>query len=189
MFSVVSPDQTVDAGDVVTLTVEAVDPEGTDILYQWRLLSSGPGVALNGVYTSTATFVAPSVGVDTVLLFEVTASDLNAGQSSAVVSVTVRADNDPPDVTVRAPASVVEGRTGHLLGRATDDWTDRSRLTYEWTQTGGPAAILNNADQARATFVAPEVDSDTTLTFQLTATDAGGAQGTAFVTATVRPAN
>jgi len=40
--------------------------------------------------------------------------------------------------------------------------------SYFWTQTGGPAVALVNANSAVATFIAPFVASAVTLSFQLT---------------------
>ena len=191
VFSMVSPDQTVNAGETVTLSASATDPEGTDILYRWEQTAPPvAGVTLDGVYTDTATFTAPSLSEETVLRFRVTASDLNSGQSTADVNITVRDDNDPPVVRARASASVVEGRTGHLVGSATDDWTPSSDLIYHWRQIGGLVLVtLNNADQARATFIAPDVTEDTILTFRLGVADSGGDWTSVRVTTTVRSAN
>lgn len=40
--------------------------------------------------------------------------------------------------------------------------------SYSWAQTGGPIVALSNANSAVATFIAPDVTSAVTLTFQLT---------------------
>ncbi len=40
--------------------------------------------------------------------------------------------------------------------------------SYSWTQTGGPSVALADANNARASFVAPSVTSDAILSFRLT---------------------
>ena len=58
--------------------------------------------------------------------------------------------------------------------------------TYTWTQASGtPTVDLVNADQATATFTAPEVASKTMLTFGVTVLDASGSPGVSR-TASVR---
>ncbi len=81
------------------------------------------------------------------------------------------AANQPPvadagdDIHVRAGENVV------LDGSDSYD-PDGDALTYDWQQSGGGSAVtLEDADSARATFVAPQADSDVTLTFSLTVGD------------------
>jgi len=59
-------------------------------------------------------------------------------------------------------------------------------LSYQWSQVGGlPIVGLNNADSAVATFIAPTVNSDALLQFQLTVTDPGGLSDSATTTVTI----
>ena len=82
------------------------------------------------------------------------------------------------DLTVPAGARVVLDGTG----------ADRpgTRLTYAWTQTGGPTVRLDDATSATPPFVAPSVSSSTALTFSLTVSD-GTNRDTDTVTVTVLP--
>jgi hypothetical protein len=61
---------------------------------------------------------------------------------------------------------------------------DGGPLTYQWVQTGGLAVTLNGANTAQPTFTTPTMD--TTLTFQLTVTDACGATASDTVQITVQ---
>ncbi|MFC5368856.1 malectin domain-containing carbohydrate-binding protein [Salinirubrum litoreum] len=58
-------------------------------------------------------------------------------------------------------------------------------LTYSWTQTGGPDVTLSDASAAQPTFTAPDVDSETTLTFEVSVSD-GSATDTDTVSVTVQ---
>jgi hypothetical protein len=91
----------------------------------------------------------------------------------------VLADADAgPDQTVN------EGDTVYLDGsRSTpedDDEDDDDKIqSYLWEQVKGkPKVILTEADQAIASFIAPEVSRDRRLTFKLTVRFASGSKDT-----------
>ena len=94
--------------------------------------------------------------------------------------------NTPPTAYAGDDFTVVARELGTLRGRGTD--ADGHVTGYAWTQTPRPTVTLSGASTAVATFTAPETDVETTLTFQLTVTDNGGATHTNDVRATVLPA-
>lgn len=65
-----------------------------------------------------------------------------------------------------ADQTVVSGDVVTLDG--SNSQPSGSIKSYSWAQTGGPAVALSNANNARATFVAPIVVSGADLTFRLT---------------------
>ncbi len=58
--------------------------------------------------------------------------------------------------------------------------------SYAWTQTGGPSVTLADANQARASFVAPSVTSDEILSFRLTVVNQTNQADTDTTLVTVR---
>jgi hypothetical protein len=62
-------------------------------------------------------------------------------------------------------------------------------LAYQWTQTAGASVGLSNATTATPTFVAPQVASNATLTFELTVDDGVAGTATDAVDVTVTPSN
>src|SRR5919206_2359709 len=85
-----------------------------------------------------------------------------------------------PDLTVDKGALVI------LDGSASHD-RDHDPLAFAWTQTGGPAVMLNDANAARATFTAPSnLVGDTSMFFRLTVTDKVGLTDSAVEKVTIR---
>ena len=66
------------------------------------------------------------------------------------------------------------------------DDSDGTVENFSWMQTGGTPVALTGAETRSASFIAPEVESDESLMFQLTVTDDDGASATDTVTITVR---
>ena len=96
-----------------------------------------------------------------------------------VIASRVLADADAgPDQTVN------EGDTVFLDGSSStpeddDDDDDDKIQSYLWEQVKGkPKVILTGADQAIASFIAPEVSRDRRLTFKLTVRFASGSKDT-----------
>jgi MYXO-CTERM domain-containing protein len=96
-------DQTVAGGATVTLTGTVTD---TDVITTEWTLVSGPPVVLTGADTLTATFTAPIVTEETVLVFRLSATDAITTVSDEV-QVTISADPTPdagtPDAGTPSP--------------------------------------------------------------------------------------
>ena len=91
-----------------------------------------------------------------------------------------------PTADAGVDRSVTEGDDVTLYGTGSSD-PEGTSLTYEWSQTGGPDVSLSGADTATPGFTAPDVDSPTGLTFELTVTDEQGNSDTDAVVVTVVP--
>lgn len=97
--------------------------------------------------------------------------------------------NQPPIVNAGSDATVNEGVTVQLNGSASTD-PNNSSLTYQWTQTAGPAVTLTNATSAYPTFVAPTgLTHDQALTFQLVVNDGTFSSSADLVNIMVHAAN
>lgn len=94
-------------------------------------------------------------------------------------------ENSAPNARVMANFDVFIGDSVSLSGTQSSD-SDGSIASYAWAQTAGtPAVTIENADTATASFIAPDVATDTELTFQLTVTDNEGATDTATLIVSV----
>ena len=163
-------DQAVQAGDTVTLNgTGSSDPDtGDAIAYSWSQ-TSGATVALSNPSSASPTFTAPST--NSTLVFELIVTDTGSLTDTDAVTVTVTAvpTNNPPTVDAGPDQTVSEGDTVTLSGTASDP--DDDPLTYLWTHDLSLAITLANSTALSTTFTAPQVSSNTTVTFTLTADD------------------
>ena len=180
-------DQTVAAASAVMLSGSgSADSDGSIAAYQWRQIA-GPAVTLSGADTVQASFTAPDAGSGSpALLFELTVTDNGGLSATDRVIVNVSSTNAAPAADAGPGQTAEEGSTVTLTAAGSSD-PDDGISGYRWTQTGGsPAVTLSDPGSAQPTFVAPAVDgSGTSLTFQLTVTDAGGLKSDSAVTVTV----
>jgi hypothetical protein len=100
------------------------------------------------------------------------------------VQTVAAVDNQPPTADAGADQTVDEGTTVQLNASGSTD-PDADMLGYSWTQTAGPTVQLDIQDTATPTFTAPQVDSETTVTFDVTVSD-GQASDTDTVNVSVQ---
>jgi chitinase len=162
------------------------DTDGSISSYLWKQ-TAGPTVTLGAANTARATFTAAQVTADTALSFQLTVTDNQGASASDTVVVTVKnvtTGNAAPLAQAGLDRTVTENTLVNLAGSGTD--SDGTIASYRWTQTAGPAAMLNTPNAANANFTAPLVSSNITLTFRLTVTDNQGATGSDDLSITVR---
>ncbi|RKG54971.1 histidine kinase [Corallococcus sp. AB011P] len=184
---------TVNERDTTPVTLDASGSTDADVIhantltYSWaRTGGTTPAVTLTNATRAKATFLAPEVTADTQLNFTVTVTDSSGARSTKAVAVTVKNVDRAPVANAGADFDADARSTVTLTGSGTD--ADGTAVTYLWEQTGGTDVTLTDADQATATFTAPDVNTATELTFKLTVTS-GGQSGTDLVNVTVRKAN
>ncbi|WP_435361659.1 malectin domain-containing carbohydrate-binding protein [Haloarchaeobius sp. DFWS5] len=95
--------------------------------------------------------------------------------------------NQPPVADAGTNITVEEGDSVSLnAGASSDPDGDDNALGYTWTQLSGtPDGLLDMSDSAQVSFTAPEVDADSTYTFEVLVDD-GDATDTDTVTVTVQ---
>ena len=161
------PDQTVDEGDAVTLSGTASDSDNDPLTYMWTH-DSALSITLADDTAISTTFTAPAVTQDTTIIFTLAVSD-DADSVTDTVSVTIT-NNTPPTVEAGPDQTVDEGATVTLSGTVSDD-DPEDALTYEWTHDSALAIAITGSDSASASFAAPDVAANTTITVTLTVND------------------
>jgi tetratricopeptide (TPR) repeat protein len=186
------------------------DPDNNDVItsYKWQQIAGSPVIELNDPNAPTSSFIAPDVTSDTTFTFELTVTD-GKGQS-AEDSVQVTVEPKPPTPTPpesksqpasqfppnNAPIAVAgmdrtvnAGSLVSLDGSSSRDPDNNDKITsYKWQQTSGtPQIKLTNSGSVNPIFIAPDVTSDTTFTFELTVTDGKGQSAEDSVQVIVQP--
>jgi hypothetical protein len=157
-------------------------------------------VPISNPTTYTASFTAPAVEEETVLVFQVTTYSSLGSIQVPVMDVfafgtdltypvidTVRITvlpNPAPDVDAGLDQSVNPGDSVTLSGEASID-VDNVTLSYRWSQVSGVSVTMSNIETTSASFVAPQVEATTDLVFELTAEAEEGNATTDSVSVTV----
>ena len=150
--------------------------------YVWGQIS-GPNTAVLSSPDSAIT-QATSLIIGT-YIFSLKVKDANNDSSSATVSITVNAANQPPVVNAGTNQTIIlPTSTVTLAGSATD--ATGTIVSHVWSQVSGP----NTAGIASASSYSTNVSSliAGTYIFQLKATDNNSLSGTSTVTIIVNPA-
>jgi glucose/arabinose dehydrogenase len=160
------------------------DPEGGALTYAWDLDADGQyddSTAVKPTYTynSNGTYVARLRVTD------------NQG-ASATAAVTITVGNTPPTPTITTPTSSTHWSVGQQIsfsGSATDqqqgtlpgsalDW---DLIIHHCPSNCHTHSVTSFPDRASGSFTAPDHEYPSYLELRLTATDAGGLQGTTSV--------
>ncbi|MCP4324118.1 MAG: hypothetical protein GY787_20135, partial [Alteromonadales bacterium] len=158
------------------------DSDGSIVEYLWKQDSGSFNVELTSADQAVATFIAPDVDTDTQLVFELTVTDNDNISSKDYVTVTIFRVNQQP--IANAPASLeVAGNEMVTIDGGNSIDHDGSITSYSWTQTSGTNVTILNANEAVASFTAPNIN--TQLGFQLTVADNEAATNSNTLTVTV----
>ncbi|MCO7227031.1 choice-of-anchor B family protein [Pleionea sp. CnH1-48] len=93
--------------------------------------------------------------------------------------------NGAPVARVSQASQTIAEGTNVVLDASSSSDPDNDTLTYTWTQTGGANVTMSNANTARMSFTAPDVTTNTILTFQIAVSDGKGGNATATASVTV----
>lgn len=113
-------------------------------------------------------------------------NNTNDTPPTLTLGIGVPASNIPPVSNAGPNQSVTAGATVTLDGTGSTD-ADGTISTYAWTQTAGTTVTLSSTSSSQPTFTAPQVLTQTVLTFQLEVTDNSAGTNTDTVNITVTP--
>ncbi|NDB46615.1 MAG: peptidase [Nitrososphaeria archaeon] len=182
-------DQNVDDGVTVSLAGTASDEDEEPLTYLWNQIA-GPTVDLSTTTDLATNFVAPKVGVDTVLTFQLVANDGQADSEPDTVDITVKGTLAKAMTAYAGKDQrVPEHSQVTLFGSGKDPL--KNKLSYTWKQVSGEQVELSATDIAKPSFEAPEVANGQTktLVFEITVSDDNGRTAKDTVTVIVDPIN
>lgn len=149
-------DQTVDVGDVVTVSASGTtDADGDELAYAWSIESRpvGSEASLADAAAEATTFTADMVGEYVVQL---QVSDATESGEPDSVMITAEASNVAPVANAGQDQNVFTGEVVTLDGSVSND-ADDDLITYSWTLTSIPqdsSATLSDSEVVSPTFIA-----------------------------------
>lgn len=185
------------AGSSVTLVVSSGPPKpvvslqanpgvtgaGQPVTLTWSSSAATSCSATNGWSGSQPTSGTTQIIPQSLpITFTLTCSGTGGSTSASATVLT-----GEPAAIVDAPSTVGGYAFVQLDGSYSQDATATLK-TYSWSQVSGPSVTLTGATTAKASFIAPQVTSSTTLQFSLTVADSTGVTSSSSVTVVVNPA-
>jgi hypothetical protein len=141
-------DQTNDEGDVVSLQIEATDPQDQDMTYAATGLP--PDLTINDTTGEITGTIAYTASPSSPYAVTVTVTDTDTNETSVDFNWTVNRVNQPPDVTDPGDQSDVEGDVISLQIVATDPNDDP--LTYGATNLPDGLSISSSTGEISGTI-------------------------------------
>jgi hypothetical protein len=156
---------------IATYTIIATAGSGGSIAPQGNV-SVDQGSDITFTITPDAGYGVDEVLVDGEAIDITTTYTFSNVSNNHAIAIEFALNQLPPDSDAGPDQNVVEGATVTLDASQSSDPND-AIVTYQWTQTGGPALTLSDANAVRPTFVAAPITEDATAVFQLTVFDSG----------------
>jgi len=176
------------------LRIELQAPDGQSVLLEEE--DSSERRDIYAIYPDTRSYdgdPALLFGKSSFGTWTVKVIDTQSGDIGSIRALTLELDTDgqvnqPPVAMISADDPVVSEQPGALYGAGSVDPEGRA-MSFEWSQLQGPEVALEGATTATATYIAPTVESETSMTFSLRVDDGRDGVDTATITVTVLPPN
>ena len=149
-------------------TVSDDDP-GDAPTYSWTH-DGALAITITGSDSLSASFTAPDVAANTTITVTLTVNDGTVEVSDTLQVTIADSPNSPPTVNAGQDQEVAEGATVTLSGTVSDD-DPEDAPTYSWTHDGALSITITGSDSLSASFTAPDVAANTTITVTLTVDD------------------
>ena len=159
-------DQTVYAGSEVNLSgLGSYDIDGDELSFSW---TAPDGIDLSDTEAENPVFTAPDItGTQDYIVSLTVSDDLSTSNPNSVVITVV--GNQIPIAVASDDQIVNEGETVYLSGENSYDSDGGEVQTYAWSADS--FITLNNPNSVHCSFLAPEVEKDTTIVVQLVVND------------------
>ena len=173
--------------DTITLSaIDSSDPDENGVIsrYFWELLS-GPELDITRFNEPTVSFPHPLLEENTTLSWRLTVTDDEGGEASTQYSMLLNKTNELVAADAGIDQQVEEFDQVTLNASNSETVTKTYQCT--WKQLTGVAETLSNNQQCVTSFYAPDIDMDTTLSFEVTITDSKGRSDTDTIFIDVSP--
>lgn len=181
-----------DAGlDFSTISSETIelnggassDSDGTIANYAWIQLSGDRPLSINTADAAQATATPEVFYVgEQEYVFQLEVTDNDGAKDTDTVTVTLLPVDIAPEAAAGPDREIGTSERVELDGSSSSD-LNGDITSYSWKQVSGPAVTIDFSDQSVAYFTAPDVNSS--ITMELTVTDAAGNTATDLVTYTM----
>ena len=158
--------------EIASYTITATAGTGGSVTPQGNV-EVNQGDDITFTITSNAGYSVAEILVDGVATAITTSYTFEDVSSNHTIAVSFAINQLPPVADAGPDQDVIESVTVTLDGSQSSDPND-AIVTYEWTQTSGPAMALSDTAAVKPTFVAAPITEDVTLIFELTVIDSGG---------------
>jgi hypothetical protein len=181
------PDQTVSETQTVNLDgSKSSDPDGDKLSYNWKQTGGDVKINMDSSDGVAASFVAPVTEKEEQVKIELTVDDSKGGKSSDTVNITIKKANQEP-VSDAGSDQTADANTEVKLDGSKSTDPDGDNLKFAWSQTKGSDVKLSDKHDTSPSFVAPEVDKETEMQFELLVDDGNGGTSKDVVKITVQP--
>ncbi len=182
------PDQTVSETQTVNLDgSKSSDPEGDKLSYNWKQTGGDVKINIDSSDAVAASFVAPVTEKEEQVKIELTVDDSKGGKSTDIVNITIKKANQEP-VSDAGSDQTADANTEVKLDGSKSIDPDGDNLKFEWSQTKGSDVKLSDKHDTSPSFVAPEVDKETEMQFELLVDDGNGGTSKDVVKIIIPPA-
>jgi len=175
---------TIYSGNSINVTIDAYDPDGAAVSYA---ITSGNLMATANIGTSNGVITASNnliVLANTTYNFTVRATDV--GNDSVSNNYTFTVLNRPPLWNTAATLPSADGNYNNTITVNAYD-PDGGSVTYALTSGSLPSGLSFVTSNGTIVGTAPEVESNTTSTFTVTATDVGNDANARTFSLTITP--
>lgn len=148
-----------------------IDENGSIDRYQWQQLA-GPELAVDSFEKQTISFLHPLLENSTQMIWRLTVTDDEGGAASSEQSFTLNKTADIIIADAGDDQQVIEFDIVTLDASQSQIVTNTKQCL--WLQLSGETVTLDNENQCITSFAAPDVDSDSELSFEVTVTDTKG---------------
>lgn len=173
--------------ELVTLDGGAsTDGDGSIVKYEWSQRSGSQSITPEvSSDPKIFKFKTPIQTNPDSYLYRLTVTDDEGGEGIFEMEIEVAGTTDLIVADAGADQLVDEFSTVVLDGQ--NSFSSVSAVSCSWKLVSGPTVSFTNPDNCLASFVAPNVDVDTNLTFELTVTNTAADQATDLIVVTAKP--